>query len=561
MKNKIIIFMVAALFSLPLEIGLSNLLITAYAQGSPVFFTQTLQLGSTGEEVSGLQTFLRKFPSIYPEGWVTGYFGLLTENAVKRFQKEVNIDAVGIVGPVTRAKLNELSQKALPVAGFIGTTSTTGATGATGAVGATGITGTTGATGAAGTTGTTGATGVTGATGEAGLRGGSGSAGSTGATGNTGATGEVGASGATGSAGAAGAVGATGITGTTGATGATGAVGVAGITGATGAAGAPGTIVPAGIELGTLDAFSRYQILNKMSSSILRLGSWQSDGDATSNISEGIVVYGNSLTGQTLSPGAGSYARIKNNRFGLFTIDNAASGFTGAGGYYYRVDDSALFYKNNAGADTFRVTRATGDTTVKGTVTLSNFTQPGVIGTNSSGLLANITGTTGQVPVWDNSANGFSWAAMPAGTIPSAQYAQLGSQPGTIAPGQAFTYSTTILSTTGITPVTTAPPGGTVFTLANAGRYEVNYQMTYPTDGGVVLYLGATIPTMSPLPYTMIGKTPDGAVNGSVIIETTSSNSFLSVNAAAGNAVAIAIPPNSSSSNQSATTVSIKQIQ
>lgn len=85
--------------------------------------------------------------------------------------------------------------------------------------------------------------------------------------------------------------------------------------------------------------------------------------------------------------------------------------------------------------------------------------------------------------------------------------------------------------------------------------------MTYPTDGGVVLYLGSTIPGMAPLPYTMVGKTPDGAVSGSVIIETTTPDSFLSVNAAAGNAVAIGIPPNSSTTNQSATTVSIKQIQ
>ena len=85
--------------------------------------------------------------------------------------------------------------------------------------------------------------------------------------------------------------------------------------------------------------------------------------------------------------------------------------------------------------------------------------------------------------------------------------------------------------------------------------------MTYPTDAGVVLYFGATVPEMLPLPYTMIGKTPDGAVSGSVIIEATTANSFFSVNAAAGNAAAIAIPPNSSITNQSATTVSIKQLE
>ena len=84
--------------------------------------------------------------------------------------------------------------------------------------------------------------------------------------------------------------------------------------------------------------------------------------------------------------------------------------------------------------------------------------------------------------------------------------------------------------------------------------------MNYPTDGGVVLYFGSTLAAMLPLPYTMIGKTLDGSVSGSVIVVTTVPNTLLSVNAAAGNGAAIGIPPNSSTTNQSATTVSIKQI-
>jgi hypothetical protein len=151
------------------------------------------------------------------------------------------------------------------------------------------------------------------------------------------------------------------------------------------------------------------------------------------------------------------------------------------------------------------------------------------------------------------------------GIITSAQYVQLGSQPATVAAGQPFTYTTAVLTTPNISASTAVfnPPfsaSGTIFTLTNIGRYEINYQMTYPTDGGVVLYLGSTIPTMLPLPYTMIGKSPDGAVSGSVIIETTTTGSFLSVNAAAGNSAAIGIPPNSSTTNQNATTVSFKQI-
>ena len=76
-----------------------------------------------------------------------------------------------------------------------------------------------------------------------------------------------------------------------------------------------------------------------------------------------------------------------------------------------------------------------------------------------------------------------------------------------------------------------------------------------------MLYVGPTLPSMVPLSYTMIGKNTNGAVSGSVTIETTTAGSFLSVNAAPGNAAALAPPPNSSTTNQNATTVSIKQIQ
>jgi len=153
-------------------------------------------------------------------------------------------------------------------------------------------------------------------------------------------------------------------------------------------------------------------------------------------------------------------------------------------------------------------------------------------------------------------------------TISAAQYAQSGAQPATVGAGQPFTYTTAVLTTPGISATTAIfnPPfttSGTVFTLTNIGRYEVNWQMTYPTPSGVVLYLGSTIPTMLPLAYTMIGKAvtdTGGQVSGSVIIETTTASSFLSVNAAAGNSSAIGIPGDSSTTNTGSTTVSIKQI-
>ncbi|MFA5870842.1 MAG: peptidoglycan-binding protein [Candidatus Paceibacterota bacterium] len=424
-----------------------------------IIYTKTLQKEVVDTQVRNLQEFLKQFPDIYPEGLVTGYFGPLTENAVKRFQLKEFIDSVGIVGPITRAKLNELVKKRetvvvkLPDTGAIGATGITGATGDTGAIGATGATGATGEMGptglrGGGATGPIGASGATGATGTAGATGGIGNTGATGSMGATGATGGIGNTGATGSAGIAGATGSIGNTGATGSVGATGVAGIAGATGSMGATGATGGI-------------------------------------------------GN--TGATGSAGIAG-----------------AMGIAGATGSI-----------GNTGA-----TGSVGSTGASGN-----------IGPTGPTGLTGSTGPTG-----------------PAGMTFSAQYVQLGSQPGSIAASQPFTYTTAILTTPGITSVTTAPPGGTVFTLANIGRYEINYQMTYPTDGGIVVYFGQTVPSMLPLSYTMIGKSPDGAVSGSVIIETTTTNSFVSINAAAGNSAAIVIPPNSSTTNQSATTISFKQL-
>lgn len=72
--------------------------------------TKTLRGRMQDAEVSILQEFLSKNKEIYPQGQVSGYFGQLTENAVKRFQTKYGIDPIGVVGPITRTKINELIQ-------------------------------------------------------------------------------------------------------------------------------------------------------------------------------------------------------------------------------------------------------------------------------------------------------------------------------------------------------------------------------------------------------------------------------------------------------------------
>lgn len=84
----------------------------------PAFeFKSRLTKGSKGKEVTELQKCLAKFPDIYPEGEITGYFGEKTKQAVIKFQEKYYEDVLkpwdytkgtGTVGKSTRAKLNEI---------------------------------------------------------------------------------------------------------------------------------------------------------------------------------------------------------------------------------------------------------------------------------------------------------------------------------------------------------------------------------------------------------------------------------------------------------------------
>jgi hypothetical protein len=60
-----------------------------------------MTIGQRGEEVLNLQKILKEFPEIYPEGYVTGYYGPLTQNAVKRLQARCNLPETGIVDEAT----------------------------------------------------------------------------------------------------------------------------------------------------------------------------------------------------------------------------------------------------------------------------------------------------------------------------------------------------------------------------------------------------------------------------------------------------------------------------
>lgn len=117
---------------------------TAYDSSSCPLVGRSLKRGSSGEDVTRLQQFLARDPSVYPEGTVSGYYGALTERAVQRWQVKYNIvssgtpaeTGYGVVGPRTAAAISILCTTgsyagvpgpSAPVGGYITVTPISGA--------------------------------------------------------------------------------------------------------------------------------------------------------------------------------------------------------------------------------------------------------------------------------------------------------------------------------------------------------------------------------------------------------------------------------------------------
>jgi len=91
----------------------------AVASSATTTFTRDLTIGSTGADVTALQTTVGVSPA-------TGYFGSITKAAVQAYQASKGIITTGYVGPLTRGALN---------GSVTTTTTTTTTTGTTGTVG------------------------------------------------------------------------------------------------------------------------------------------------------------------------------------------------------------------------------------------------------------------------------------------------------------------------------------------------------------------------------------------------------------------------------------------
>lgn len=115
--------------------GSSSRVSTLPSTPSAVFSTYSTSgtlTGPFGPSVSGTQvtllqqTLLRD--GVYPEAIISGYYGLATQAAVKRFQQKYGIETTGIAGPQTRAKLNELYGSTSLTTGGSTSLTTSGAT-------------------------------------------------------------------------------------------------------------------------------------------------------------------------------------------------------------------------------------------------------------------------------------------------------------------------------------------------------------------------------------------------------------------------------------------------
>ncbi len=81
---------------------------SSFSVGSSCPFDRELSLGSKGNAVTELQKFLSMDGSIYPEKIVSGYYGKLTVNAIKRFQEKAGLLQSGKVDVATATILCQM---------------------------------------------------------------------------------------------------------------------------------------------------------------------------------------------------------------------------------------------------------------------------------------------------------------------------------------------------------------------------------------------------------------------------------------------------------------------
>jgi peptidoglycan hydrolase-like protein with peptidoglycan-binding domain len=103
--KRLAVMAVAVAFFVPLLVGAQN-----------ASFTRDLGLGSSGTDVTRLQTFLEAQGYLkIPPGIAKGYYGGLTRSAVAAWQAAVGLPTVGRFGPASRAKAATVATPNAPI--------------------------------------------------------------------------------------------------------------------------------------------------------------------------------------------------------------------------------------------------------------------------------------------------------------------------------------------------------------------------------------------------------------------------------------------------------------
>lgn len=82
-------------------IGILCLPLVGLAQTVTATESTSLKIGSSGTSVRDLQTILKTDPTVYPQGLVTGYYGLATQQAIKNLQAKYGLPQTGVVDEAT----------------------------------------------------------------------------------------------------------------------------------------------------------------------------------------------------------------------------------------------------------------------------------------------------------------------------------------------------------------------------------------------------------------------------------------------------------------------------
>jgi len=312
--------------------------------------------------------------------------------------------------------------------------------------------------------------------------------GPTGAAGSTGPTGAAGPAGATGAAGNVGPTGATGSAGANGTTGATGANGVAGVTGANGATGSSGVTGATGLS------------------------------GATGATGLGGATGATGLVGATGATGLGG-----------------ATGATGLGGATGATGATGLSGATGANGATglAGATGATGPTGAAGSIGASGATgATGLSGATGATGLSGATGATGL-----SGATGATGSAGMAGASAFADFFALmpGDNAATVAPGADVDFPQDGPNS-GVAISRISVDG---FNLTTIGTYLVMFQVSVSEAGQLMVTLNGT-----ELPFTVVGRaTGTSLIVGTALVQTTTSNSVLSIRNPAGNPTALTITP------------------